>query len=345
MDKVFQVFVSSTFSDLADERRQVTNTLAKAGYIAAGMELFPATDQQQLDFIKRVIDRSDYYVVIVAGRYGSLADDKLSFTEHEYEYAVSKGIPILAFLHAEPDKIETGKTDKDPDKAKSLDAFRAKLASGRIVDFWKTASDLCTTVLTAVVQTTNLFPATGWVRGDQAIDPKILQETEQLRGENSRLRQRIEELDDGEIRFAPNLPNPDDKVTISVELTHSGLDTTQTPAKQISRTEKFPTTVSIRDLFVKIYDSLLGEPIEYNVREVIAAAFKPETEFKYNYIIIPDDDIRALRYKLEAMGLIETFGSVTTSSLGHNTFTRSHIAWRPTQKGQKFVVQQRINQS
>ncbi|WP_163467960.1 DUF4062 domain-containing protein, partial [Klebsiella michiganensis] len=28
MEKVFQVFVSSTFSDLADERRQVTNTLA-----------------------------------------------------------------------------------------------------------------------------------------------------------------------------------------------------------------------------------------------------------------------------------------------------------------------------
>jgi hypothetical protein len=97
MDKVYQIFVSSTFSDLEHERRLVTNTLAKAGYLAAGMELFPATDQQQLDFIKRIIDRSDYYVVIVAGRYGSLADDKLSFTEHEYEYAVSKGISSLSF--------------------------------------------------------------------------------------------------------------------------------------------------------------------------------------------------------------------------------------------------------
>jgi Domain of unknown function (DUF4062) len=48
MDRVFQVFVSSTFSDLKDERRQVSNTLAKAGYVVAGMELFPATDQQQL---------------------------------------------------------------------------------------------------------------------------------------------------------------------------------------------------------------------------------------------------------------------------------------------------------
>ena len=171
MDKVYQIFVSSTFSDLEHERRQVTNTLAKAGYLAAGMELFSATDQQQLDFIKRVIDRSDYYVVIVAGRYGSLADDKLSFTEHEYEYALSKGIPVLAFLHKNPDKIETGKTDKDPSKARSLEAFRTRLSTGRIVDFWTSAPDLCTTVLTALMQTTNLFPATGWVRGDQAIDP------------------------------------------------------------------------------------------------------------------------------------------------------------------------------
>jgi Domain of unknown function (DUF4062) len=71
MGKVYQVFVSSTYSDLQDERKHVSETLAKAGYIPAGTELFPASNQEQLEFIKRVIDRSDYYVVIVAGKYGS----------------------------------------------------------------------------------------------------------------------------------------------------------------------------------------------------------------------------------------------------------------------------------
>ena len=52
MDKVYQVFLSSTFDDLKNERQQISNTLAKAGYIAAGMELFPATDQQQLEYIQ-----------------------------------------------------------------------------------------------------------------------------------------------------------------------------------------------------------------------------------------------------------------------------------------------------
>jgi hypothetical protein len=45
MDKVYQVFVSSTYSDLQDERREVSDTLAKGGFIPTGMELFPATDQ------------------------------------------------------------------------------------------------------------------------------------------------------------------------------------------------------------------------------------------------------------------------------------------------------------
>jgi hypothetical protein len=105
MDKVYQVFVSSTFADLEEERRIVSNGLAKAGFIPAGMELFPATDVQQLEYIKRVMDRSDYYIVIVGGRYGSLADGGVSFTEKEYEYAVEKGLPVLAFLHRDPKSI------------------------------------------------------------------------------------------------------------------------------------------------------------------------------------------------------------------------------------------------
>jgi len=38
MDKVYRVFVSSTYSDLKDERRQVSETLLKAGFFLAGME-------------------------------------------------------------------------------------------------------------------------------------------------------------------------------------------------------------------------------------------------------------------------------------------------------------------
>ena len=47
-----------------------------------------------------MIDMSDYYLLIVAGKYGSIdPEENISYTEKEYRYAVAKKMPILAFLH------------------------------------------------------------------------------------------------------------------------------------------------------------------------------------------------------------------------------------------------------
>ena len=94
MDKKYQIFVSSTFVDLKEERQAVLSAVQVVGDIPSGMELFPATDEEQFNFIKRIIDNSDYYVLIVAGRYGSVASDGVSYTEKEYDYAVKKNIPV-----------------------------------------------------------------------------------------------------------------------------------------------------------------------------------------------------------------------------------------------------------
>ena len=48
--------------------------------IPAGMELFPAADEEQWEFIKRVIDDCDYYVLIIGGRDGSLTPEGISYT-------------------------------------------------------------------------------------------------------------------------------------------------------------------------------------------------------------------------------------------------------------------------
>jgi hypothetical protein len=170
MDKVFQVFVSSTYEDLKEERQQVREALAKAGYMPAGMEFFPAVDEQQLKYIKRIIDRSDYYVVIVGGRYGSIARDKTSFTEKEYNYALKRKIPVLAFLPANPDKIEVGKTERKSSQAKKLELFRDRLSKNvRMIDHWADAKDLSKNVVIAVGNQVHLAPGVGWVRGDHSI--------------------------------------------------------------------------------------------------------------------------------------------------------------------------------
>jgi hypothetical protein len=99
----YQVFVSSTYDDLREERQQATQAILEAGYFPSGMELFPASDDTQWELIKRVIEESDCYVVIVAARYGSLGPEGRSYTEMEYDYAVERGIPVLGFVRPDLD--------------------------------------------------------------------------------------------------------------------------------------------------------------------------------------------------------------------------------------------------
>jgi hypothetical protein len=69
MDKRYQVFISSTYADLLEERQEVIQALLELDCIPAGMELFPAASEDQWTLIKKVIDDCDYYMAIVAGRY------------------------------------------------------------------------------------------------------------------------------------------------------------------------------------------------------------------------------------------------------------------------------------
>ena len=45
----YQVFVSSTFSDLEDERADIFDVLMKLDCIPAGMEIFTAFDDETLE--------------------------------------------------------------------------------------------------------------------------------------------------------------------------------------------------------------------------------------------------------------------------------------------------------
>ena len=46
-EKRYQVFVSSTYEDLQEERREVMQALLELDCIPAGMELFPAVGSQK----------------------------------------------------------------------------------------------------------------------------------------------------------------------------------------------------------------------------------------------------------------------------------------------------------
>jgi nucleoside 2-deoxyribosyltransferase len=194
VEKREQVFISSTFKDLVEERQAVTQTLLQADCFPAGMELFPASDAQKFDLIKQVIDLCDYYVVIVGGRYGSVDDDaELSYTEMEYDYAVAQGIPVMGFLHGDPGQIPAGKTDLDSDLREKLNAFREKVEQ-KMVRYWREPADLAGQVALAIMQIRKSHPREGWVRAGSVATPE-------MRAEAAELKARVRELE-AELRSA-----------------------------------------------------------------------------------------------------------------------------------------------
>ena len=72
MKKKLQIFVSSTYTDLKEERQAAVEAILKSGNIPAGMELFTAGNESQLETITRWIDDSDIYFLILGGRYGNI---------------------------------------------------------------------------------------------------------------------------------------------------------------------------------------------------------------------------------------------------------------------------------
>lgn len=89
MNRKLQVFVSSTYVDLVQERQAAVEAILEAGHIPAGMELFAAGDDEQMKVIRNWIDDSDVYMLIIGGRYGSVEKQSgKSYTQLEYEYAV-----------------------------------------------------------------------------------------------------------------------------------------------------------------------------------------------------------------------------------------------------------------
>ncbi|MDZ4861421.1 MAG: DUF4062 domain-containing protein [Candidatus Hydrogenedentes bacterium] len=157
-----QVFVSSTFSDLDKERLGVLDVIAKMGCIAAGMELFPASHNTAWREIKRTIDESDYYLLILGSRYGSPGPDGISYTEMEYRYALELEIPIVAFVR-KLDNVE--ELINDPLEIQKFIQFRS-LVSKRLFKHWVTTHDLQIAVSTSLHQLISDYPSQGWLRAN-----------------------------------------------------------------------------------------------------------------------------------------------------------------------------------
>lgn len=172
MERRYDVFVSSTYEDLVEERKEITQAVLECDCMPVGMEMFPASNMEQWEFIKKVIDKSDIYLIIVAGKYGSIGIDeqgnRISYTEMEFNYALKTGKPILVFLHKDINRLTRDRIELDVEKAKALEHFRKKLKNGRLVKFYSNKDELKANALSSINLQKKQLNTGGWIRSEYA---------------------------------------------------------------------------------------------------------------------------------------------------------------------------------
>ena len=296
--KKYQVFVSSTFRDLIDERQDTIRNILDLNHIPAGMELFPAADVEQLSYIKKVIDECDYYLLVVGGRYGSVDAEGVGFTEREYDYAVETGKFVIAFVHGEPESISVKNSDVSPELAAALKAFRAKVMNGRLVRTWINRQDLQLVVLKSLMHAFSAYPQTGWIRGNAAANDELLEQSNKLLTENAALIEEVQKYTAAAKPEYDNLADLDDSLKVRYRTRYN----LSRHSINYSFTER---TIELKwkQIFIPLAASLATSKTDLVITTAIKTAMK-ELKHEFEPHDVNDMDIAKIKAQYVAMGLI-----------------------------------------
>lgn len=300
MSKKYQVFLSSTYNDLRQERKSATQTILMADCIPAGMELFVATDEEQFSVIKKVIDLCDYYVLIIGDRYGSINHKtNLSYTEMEYDYAISIKLPVLVLVK------ERTIVQEMTEELKLLERFIKKATNERLVSFWSDINDLQIKLTGIMYKAKTEIERPGWMRGGKYEVGDLLEQLNSLRIKTDELekqnRTNLEMIDS--LRFSVS----DEKIFKStLEYKYTYTIENPLPKKRLSP-QRFETIyksatkkVKWTDLYVRIASKCMDKDPKMN-----------STQFEHAFISCMNikgtfntSDIIKFRTSLIGLGLI-----------------------------------------
>lgn len=259
----YQIFVSSTYTDLVEERQAAISALLQLGAMPAGMELFPAANDEAWALIQRVIDESDYYLLIVGGRYGSLTTEGLSFTEKEYDYAQNRGKPVMAFLHGSPGTIALEKSEIEPQARVLLEAFRTKVEAQKHVKYWTSAEDLAGKIALSYTSFVRTYPATGWIKADAGDSPvtlkRLAEAQDQIRELEGLISAQGEHPPEGSQGLADNDERVDLTARTQIEIRNLNSQTSNISARQTFAAD---CSISWNEALFELGPMLLNEASE-----------------------------------------------------------------------------------
>lgn len=315
MTKRYQVFISSTFTDLKEERNEVMKALLELDCIPTGMELFPASDDTQWDVIKSIIDNCDYYILILAGRYGSINKDGVGYTELEYNYANEKGIPTIAFLHENINNLSVSKSENTDEGKEKLNNFRGKVQN-KLCKYWNTPQELGSVVSRSLIQLIKNKPAVGWVKADNIISSdaaaeilKLKKYIEELENKND-----FEPTDTDQFKQGNDIFNLRFNFNVRDINTHKrGMFDFDFSLYDDNSYEATSNDITWNDIFYSISPLMINEANEYEITTAINKLIEQkeysnliesfENADLVNFRIIPED-FQTIIVQLRALKLI-----------------------------------------
>ena len=288
VDARYQVFISSTYSDLREERQKVSKAILELGHFPSGMELFPSDDSDQFEFIKGVIQECDYYVLILGGRYGSLSNDGLSFTEKEFDYAKSLGLPICAHVHKNTDQLISKNVDLDDDLRVKLNLFKEKVQSAMMVKFWETSDELTSNVILSFSHLMRTQPRIGWRRGD-VVSVAQTERIAQLQESNLGLRKLVEEMHE-------------QLAVEEIDLTRASIEVQFSSVNSGLVSESFSASKFLRFCAGRLYEGLDISDLGPVLEEFVVASTS------YKKIDVHRDSIKNVGFFLELFSIVQRHG-------------------------------------
>ncbi|MEK3671100.1 DUF4062 domain-containing protein [Paenibacillus sp. FSL R10-2771] len=196
MKKKLQVFISSTYTDMIEERQAAVSAVLNAGHIPAGMELFKSGDKSQKVTIQRWIQESDVYMLILGGRYGSIDEETgKSYTHWEYDYAGELGKRRFAIVITDDKLLEKTKVDpnnREYEHYKEYQAFKTEVL-GNISKFYEDLKDIKLATMESLKEFESDDSLIGWVKADQVGNSEeTLKDNVALLKENAELKVELE---------------------------------------------------------------------------------------------------------------------------------------------------------
>ena len=301
MEKKYQFFISSTYVDLVEERKEVIQALLELDCIPVGMELFPAANEDQWTLIKELIDSCDYYLLIVGGRYGSLNSGGISYTQMEYDYAVSKGIPVISFTPADSDEIPVGKTDKDPEKSEKLKEF-LDLVRLKMCKSYQNPQDLGSVASRSIIKLIKKHPAIGWIRANNLTSAESSKEILELRKQVDDLKNQLYK----QKNFAPTGSEGLEQGTDVFELKYHY---TEKSYQSMLNAEDGGIKFTWDEFFTTLSPLMVDEASEPRLRNEIVKVIREQIKEKENHrpeqVEVNGTDFQTIKVQMIALGLIE----------------------------------------